>query len=430
MIDDYTLYVDNFRGFKNTFVPISHINFLVGENSSGKTSLLSLLKLLSQGLLYDNQFQTDDIDLGNFQDIVSAHTDEPNYFRIGMLRWDITPTHKMPMAVLITYEKHEGLPRDLCFTCTFGKKEVVLRRVGKEYHFKMRDEAITPATDIKALFPRWIREHRKPGKDFKRLDLPYREDRSLLFPVSMVAQNMAWKSERPAPMLNPEVFPSTFWIAPIRTRPRRTYDATGRTFSSEGTHTPYVLRKMLDTKSQAKRFAGMIQRVGRDSHLFDKVVINRFGADESSPFEVQIVLGKKSFNIVNVGYGVSQSLPVMVEILWRPKHSWFAIQQPEVHLHPRAQAALGDLLFATATTEDKRFLIETHSDFMIDRYRSHLRTTAQSSDPTSQILFFERRNDCNVVTRLQIGKDGELPEAQPASYRRFFIKEQLDLLGL
>src|SRR6266436_9344091 len=114
-----------------------------------------------------------------------------------------------------------------------------------------------------------------------------------------------------------------------------------------------------------------------------------------------LVLDDKALNLSTVGYGVSQSLPVLTEVFLRPHGSWFAIQQPEVHLHPKAQAALGDVFFEMATVEHKRFLVETHSDFAIDRFRMNYRK-ADSKKPNSQILFFERRDKRSVVTPLTI----------------------------
>jgi predicted ATPase len=130
-----------------------------------------------------------------------------------------------------------------------------------------------------------------------------------------------------------------------------------------------------------------------------------------------------------VGYGVSQSLPVFVELIIREKGSWFAIQQPEVHLHPRAQAALGDAFFFISTMDRKRFLIETHSDFTIDRFRMNFKSD-RPRKPVSQILFFERRDRHNTVASLPIGSHGELPEDQPESYRKFFISEELRVLNI
>ena len=80
-----------------------------------------------------------------------------------------------------------------------------------------------------------------------------------------------------------------------------------------------------------------------------------FGRGANPRFELDVVLDGKALNILNVGYGVSQSLPIMVELLAREKDTWFAIQEPEIHLHPRAQAALGDVLFEMAVGAKNAF---------------------------------------------------------------------------
>ena len=66
------LFVDNFRGFTKTLLPIRDVNFFVGENSTGKTSILGLIKLLDTTQFWFNQrFNTDEVRLGNYKDIVS-----------------------------------------------------------------------------------------------------------------------------------------------------------------------------------------------------------------------------------------------------------------------------------------------------------------------------------------------------------------------
>jgi predicted ATPase len=116
-------------------------------------------------------------------------------------------------------------------------------------------------------------------------------------------------------------------------------------------------------------------------------------------------------------------------MLVRNKGAWFAIQQPEVHLHPRAQAALGDLLFQMSELEQKHFVIETHSDFMVDRFRLNMQRTKQHK-VKAQILFFERSGDGNKLTIIPIQSDGEYSPEQPKSFRDFFVKEQLSILGI
>src|SRR5690606_20101145 len=105
--------------------------------------------------------------------------------------------------------------------------------------------------------------------------------------------------------------------------------------------------------------------------------------------------------------------------------TWFALQQPEIHLHPRGQAAFGDFVLKSAMNDKKNFIIETHSDFTIDRFRLKLNKCSKSEESQqvkSQIVFFHRNNGTNELTCIPIQPDGSLPENQPKEFRDFFIK--------
>jgi len=430
MFVDHILYLDNYRGFSDSYIPIKDVNFLVGENSTGKSSALSLLKLLGdERLLLLNQFTTEDIDLGTFRDIVSAHAEDTTYFRIGMLRRMVRGKRQLPYGFLVTYQQHAGLPLDVSFTCNVDSKEIFVRRIEGKAHYRMRDFAFEESTDMRRVMDRWTEEHARPTGEFKSLDRSLGTSQSLLFPISFLVRAPGEVLSNAWPRVEPSVFPPLTWIAPIRTKPQRTYDALRLSFSPEGAHMPYALRRLLDNERQAEAVKRTMHRVGVESGLFDSVVIKKFGEDIADPFAVQIVLHKKAFGFTNVGYGVSQALPVLTEMLWGPSRSWLAVQQPEVHLHPRAQAAFGDLIFASAKVQKKQCLIETHSDFLIDRFRSRVRKS-KGRKPNSQILFFERKRGNNVVTPLLIDDRGELPNRQPRSYRAFFVKEAIDTLGI
>ena len=223
--------------------------------------------------------------------------------------------------------------------------------------------------------------------------------------------------------------PPLTWVAPIRSQPQRTYDAWTSDFSPEGKHTPYLLNRILRSKSGGREFKKFLAKAGQDSGLFQGVRIKEFGQGPTAPFELDVELDGKPLSVINVGYGVSQALPVLVEVFARSHGTYIAIQQPEVHLHPRAQAALGDVVFEMANADHKSFLIETHSDFLIDRFRMRFRNKSRSK-PSSQVLFFERMDKRNTVTPLQIDEAGNLPTEQPDAYRRFFVREQMDLLGI
>lgn len=438
----YQLFIDNYRGFSDTCVPITDVNFLVGENSTGKTSILGLLKVFAgSGFLMGREFGDEHIGFGHFSDMVSANSNDQSYFRVGFVmeqssRKKAAEGETIVMGSLFTFLERDGLPR--LSRCTFcrGKQKITLK-FGRAVFFRV-DECLpspTAADLLTVLRTDWTDEHSSASGRYTRLSMPG-GDVPILLALSVVSQaaDMSSKQSKTKEFSfrPPEIAfspPELTWLAPIRTKPRRTYDELALAFSPEGAHTPYLIRKMLRSKSDAGRFKAFIERIGEASGLFRDVRTRNFGRGTTARFELDIVLDDKALNLLNVGYGVSQSLPVIVELLARQRGTSFAIQQPEVHLHPRAQAALGDLLFEMAAIERKNFLIETHSDFTIDRFRLNYKKE-RVNKPDSQILFFERKDKHNVVTPIRIGESGELPVDQPESYRQFFVHEQMNLLGL
>jgi hypothetical protein len=439
---NYSLFIDNFRGFSNTYIPITDVNFLVGQNSTGKTSVLGLMKLFSgPRFLFQQAFEDDEVSFGRFSDIVSAHSEDKSFFRVGLV-WEAPAEKKGQKTTtgwLATFFEDEGMPRLSRFTLCRGSHKISLRLNGTDIRYKAEtySESPTVKSILKRLLRQWANEHASAHGKYEKLpmakDLPSRIP--VMVALSMISGESSAKKHKTVRELNAALFspqahpPEITWIAPVRTKPKRTYDETRLAFSPEGEHTPNLIRRILRSKSAAARFHAFIQKIGKASGLFQDIRIKNFGPGATAPFELDIVLDGKALNLSTVGYGVSQSLPVLIEVLARGHGSWFAIQQPEVHLHPRAQAALGDMFFEMAATDHKLFLVETHSDFAIDRFRMNYKKK-RSDKPDGQILFFERRDKHNVVTPLSIGKSGELPADQPESYRDFFVREELRVLGL
>jgi predicted ATPase len=132
-------------------------------------------------------------------------------------------------------------------------------------------------------------------------------------------------------------------------------------------------------------------------------------------------------NLAHVGYGVSQSLPVIVESVLAPKSKTLLLQQPEVHLHPRAQAALGSLFADLAKSGPNNFVIETHSDYLVDRVR--IEVSEGRLDPERvQILFFERAGLGTTIYPLRMDASGNVLNPPP-TFRDFFLREELRLLS-
>jgi predicted ATPase len=135
-------------------------------------------------------------------------------------------------------------------------------------------------------------------------------------------------------------------------------------------------------------------------------------------------------NMVDVGYGVSQILPILVDCLRGKPGRMFLLQQPEVHLNPRVQSELASFLAALAKKEQKQFLIETHSDYLIDRLRLDIRDRKHDLKPEDvSILFFERGPKGVTIHPMGIDKWGNI-EGAPKGYRKFILEEERRILGL
>jgi predicted ATPase len=76
-------------------------------------------------------------------------------------------------------------------------------------------------------------------------------------------------------------------------------------------------------------------------------------------------------NFADVGFGVGQALPVLVEGLRTPTGGVFLVQEPEIHLHPDAQLAMGDFLVDLACS-GRQVIVETHSEHILLRVRRRL----------------------------------------------------------
>ena len=178
-----------------------------------------------------------------------------------------------------------------------------------------------------------------------------------------------------------------------------------------------------------------VEAFGQDSGLFDEIKIESADAvDGVAPFQVKVSkFGKRvkiqGRNTADGDCGVSQALPAITELLRPDAPSPLLLQQPEVHLHPSAQSALGSL-FCSIAGPDRQIVAETHSDYILDLVRMDVRdkTTGLNPDDVS-ILYFERGDADVKIHSITIDEHGNLVGA-PEGYRQFFADELTRSVGL
>ena len=219
-----------------------------------------------------------------------------------------------------------------------------------------------------------------------------------------------------------------FASAPIRSSPSRTYDPIRPSPDPEGAYIPTWFASVhYQDKDEWLELKSRLERFGRRSGLFDEIAVKQLGEMEGGPFQLQIRKAGKRVasprrNLIDVGYGVSQALPVLAELFRSDASRMLLFQQPEVHLHPSAQAALGTLFSETAAA-GRQLVVETHSDYIVDRVLLDVRDgrTDLKADDVS-ILYFQREDLDVGIHSLRVGDDGSVLDA-PEGYRRFFQDE-------
>ena len=220
-----------------------------------------------------------------------------------------------------------------------------------------------------------------------------------------------------------------FASAPVRSKPRRTYDPRTAGRDPEGDYVPMYLADLFrqTKKTSWTKLRRNLEEFGKSAGLFDEIQIRPLGRSSSEPFQVRVrKRGQKTVgqlrNIIDVGYGVSQVLPVITELLREDAPPMFLLQQPEVHLHPSAQAALGTLFCAVAA-DGPQIVVETHSDHLINRVRLDIRdgkVPLKSEDVS--LLYFERKELEVDIHSLRVDELGNVIGAPPG-YRFFFAEE-------
>ena len=164
-------------------------------------------------------------------------------------------------------------------------------------------------------------------------------------------------------------------------------------------------------------YAEQAANLGRAMGLFSGVRASLPTLEETREVLVETPDGWQ--NLVDVGYGVHAVLSLLAAMCRAGDAAAFLLQEPELHLHPAAQAELATLM----AKGKQHFLIETHSEHFVDRFR--IEAMRGGMDPEDlQILYFEKAADGTGSKIHDIGVDGNGNlSGAPRGYRRFFLEE-------
>ena len=454
------LKLDDVRCFKGPkSFTIRPITFVIGENSTGKSSFLGSLSTVGcflEGLFFEEiDFNVPPYQMGTFLNIVRK-SPQVNGFVIGC---QIAPS--ADSQKYIELDLHFGA-RDV------GAEPVIegiVVRDSKNCVSFFRTKSACPSSYAEK------REGEKGKIDFDmfggQVEVSYLSDENHILLLLSGAgkkdrsQNRFsfflramfrgfWQGSQNKDLVEnyPELkilnrlpsllrgLPTFQNVSPVRSKPKRTYDASKEIETPEGEEVPmYFMNIKRQNQEMWDYFREDLTKFGKESGMFSDIEVRSLGRLVNDPFQLQVkVRNGAKRNIMDVGYGVSQVLPILARIKGgRAKMT--LMQQPEVHLHPRGQAALASMMASGIRAKNKRsktqklpyYIVETHSNYMIDRVRIEIMKKNLHPDDVSLIFLEPKGNEVGVhnVSFDELGNMIDVPE----NYGTFFMEESRQLLG-
>ena len=440
------LHLKNFKAWKDSGpIRLAPLTVIFGANSAGKSSLGHLLLALKQTAQSADRKRSlhlgdasTQIDLGTFADCLHAH-DLSNAldFELG---WYLPRQLEVrdPLQPTLRY-----LGDHLCLTVSLaagksGQPEVQSLRYGLAH------------TDAEVLDVRLVRgDNRKfllDSSHYKFVMADGRkwplEEPEKFYRVSEISmarfKNASFLTD--FALATETMLGSLSYLGPLRNHPKRTYQWSGDTPESVGQLGENTIAAILAAHNEgrmlnrrpkmprqafAEFIAGWLESMGVIHSFVVKPV-----AQGRKEYEVLVKTHANApeVKITDVGFGVSQVLPVLVQAFYCPPNSTVWMEQPEIHLHPQVQAELADVFISAIRSSEKgnarnvQLIIESHSEHFLNRLQRRIAEGEITPDDVA-IYFCKRAGSATELEALEVNLLGDI-ENWPEN---FFGDEMADL---
>ncbi|WP_119964027.1 AAA family ATPase [Simplicispira lacusdiani] len=395
MIDQ--LHLQNLKAWRDSGpVRLSPVTMLLGTNSSGKSTLLQSLLLLKQTVAAPDRTvhlnlggdgAHDLVRLGGFDDVLARGVAAPRQFSIAL-----------------SFQRPEGeRVRHGHFACSYGQtargavaiQALELSTVARRFRALRRERGAYAVYVDDEARPRGKGPELAPERSIALSA----EALALLGSDGAHLQDLSLALRRE---LEGIVYPG-----PLRRRPERDYlwsKAAPGELGSDGHQAIDALlaNALLPSEQQGhmlRSVAHWLRRMGMAEQLSVRAV------GRSGRYELLVHHDGVVANLHDVGVGVSQVLPVLAVAYCAPPGSTVLLEEPEIHLHPLAQAVLAEVFAEVSQQRQVQFLVETHSEHLF-RHMQTLIARRQTNTTQCRMLFVERRGADAVLVPLDVDEFG------------------------
>ena len=452
----YGLSLDRFRAFRQQDIEFAPLTVIAGQNSSGKSSIIQAINALLQSTQgrafpFDLVLNGDWAHLGGFKNVIHGH-DARNSFGIGISFNIADTTYALSATFKQASEEGHLFPRQVrASSDSFGHLEIDWNQRAQEFHMRLdpshvlvdrqRKKFIRTFADVLSsdeIRRQTVMDNLKvtdPSQINEVIESLYESAAEasrdgVSTPASEFSDFLSFASNNPffeilkrgTSEAMQQLRSRCSYIGPMRASPSRYFPLAGGDLvaDSAGEGTSRTLAKWKDRKSS------LISQVGSALAQLELASDITVSVEHDEFLKIGIKPHGRFYSdsIADVGYGLSQVLPMIVADLNIEKGGTLLVNQPEIHLHPSSQALLAN--YFVERLEDKQYIIETHSEYLINRLRLLVAKGVVASDAIRVIYCSADEKGASVAHSVRIEEDGSLTGAP----KEFFSTYAADAFGI
>lgn len=410
------IYINNFKGFENTYIQLRDVNFFIGENNTGKTVVIKMINtLIAENFFFSHKTNTPINDFGRFSDIISVDIENNECIQFGYFSEKINEQEKGEIgAFMLNLTVENDMPKIHSYRLIANNYNIEVEISPKlRYKFSKYKppESLSTETNRQNFFENWINSADLDDMDFINvMQYSFMRHDTIYATKYVVFKeiNKQSKDKNFIPYRNKISDVELQWIASQRVRAKNVYRKSEIAHSNYGEDMPMLIFNLLNSEDEtSESLVKTLNEFGKESGLFHQIEVKELSDDQKAQFEITVIINNSKFKLINSGYGVSQVLPVLAEMLTSKNDKWLAIQQPEIYMHPRARKAFGRFIFKINQIRKLNFIIETHSPLIINEFVKTMNKFALNQH-VAQIYSFTKQHNTNTIIQLEIPDDTQL----------------------